>query len=241
MSYAPRCFENLAQCLGHNLVKSISPQPHFWNGGESHNGAGQFMGNILECLGAGPRKLRQIFKTRIYYLPFVMAEALALFSSIAAVGTAADAALKISRWMFHIAKEIGGAQEAVERFADKIANFQLIIGAVHFALNQYLDPKDHSSLSPLMMYMKDRRIIKRLAETCDVLVVHIRSLKPRISGLQSKLSLISKLKWLACKNEVESMGPEMECVKTSMQLVLTLVQMEMTKSQQMTPEIQKEL
>jgi hypothetical protein len=170
-----------------------------------------------------------------------MAEALALFSSIADVGTAAEAALKISKWMYRAAREIRGAGGDIEKFADKIDDFQLIIGAAHFTLDRHYASEECLSLTPLLQYMDKRQILEHLGATSHKILRHIKNLRPSIERLQSRLSLFSKVRWWAFKSEIEALGPEMECVKSSIHVLLTLVQMDMIALQQTTPGLQKEM
>jgi hypothetical protein len=70
---------------------------------------------------------------------------------------------------------------------------------------------------------------------------HIGELKPRIKSLTSSISLKTKLKWLFRRTEVEALGPKMESVKTSLNLIMTIVTLETVSQKDFSKEVKREM
>ncbi len=150
-----------------------------------------------------------------------MAEILGLASSIVAIAGAADAALRMARSMRRLSKDLGAAREDIKHFARDIDNFASIIGAAHYSLQIHsTEPQSHTKV---LVFIHERNLLDRLVDQSDHVIDHIKELRPSIKSLRSRISFVERLKWLLHRADVRALGPKMESVKTSLNLVISLV------------------
>jgi hypothetical protein len=168
-------------------------------------------------------------------------EVIGLAASIIAIGQAAEIALNMSRSMRHLAHRVRAAQEDIRRFAKDIEIFSSVIGAAHYSLYIHCDTK--KTLSPVLHYIEHSKVLNQLVEQSEGVVDHIRELKPRIQSLKSRIPLNAKFKWIFRRAEIEALGPKMESVKASLNLIMAIVTMEMLaqKDSSTSKEVRREM
>jgi hypothetical protein len=162
-------------------------------------------------------------------------EAIGLAASIVAIGQAAEIALNMSRSMRRLARRIRAAQDDIRRFAKDIEIFSSVIGAAHFSLYSHCDTE--KTLSPVLQYIEHSKVLDQLVEQSDGVIDHIGELKPRIRTLESRIPLKTKFKWVFRRAEVEALGPKMESVKTSLNLIITIVTLEIVAQKDSSKEV----
>jgi hypothetical protein len=162
-------------------------------------------------------------------------EVIGLAASIVAIGQAADIALNMSKSMRRLARRVRAAQDDIRQFSEDIEIFSSVIGAAHFSLYRHCDTK--KTLSPVLRYMEHSKVLDRLVEQSDGLIDHIGELKPRIRSLESRIPLKTKFKWLFRRAEVEALGPKMESVKASLNLIMTIVTLEVVAQEHSSKEV----
>jgi hypothetical protein len=166
-------------------------------------------------------------------------EVIGLAASIIAIGQAAQIALQMSKSMRHISHSLGAAEHDIRGFARDIETFSSVIGAAHFSLHCHYLPE--KTPSPVFRYMEHSNVLDLLVEQSDEVIDHIYELKPRIKSLASSISLKTKLKWLFRRTEVEALGPKMESVKTSLNLIITIVTLETVTQRGSSKEVKREM
>jgi hypothetical protein len=168
-------------------------------------------------------------------------EVIGLAASIVAIGQAAQIALNMSRSMRRLARRIRAARDDIRRFAKDIEIFSSVIEAAHYSLYIHCDPK--KTLSPVLHYIENSKVLNQLVEQSDGVIDHIGELKPRIQSLESRIPLKTKFKWIFRRAEIEALGPKMESVKASLNLIMTIVSMEMLaqKDSSTSKEVQREM
>jgi hypothetical protein len=162
-------------------------------------------------------------------------EVIGLAASIVAIGQAAQIALNMSRSMRRLARRIRAAQDDIRQFAEDIDIFSSVIGAAHFSLYSHCDTE--KTLTPVLRYIEHSKVLDRLVEQSDGVIDHIRELKPRIRSLESRIPLKTKFKWLFRRTEVEALRPKMESVKASLNLIITIVTLEVVAQKHSSKEV----
>jgi hypothetical protein len=166
-------------------------------------------------------------------------EVIGLAASIIAIGQAAQIALRMSRSMRHLSRKLGAVQDDIRGFARDIETFSSVISAAHFSLHcNYLPEKTPSAV---FRHMEHSNVLGLLVEQSNGVINHIGELKPRIKSLTSSISLKTKLKWLFRRTEVEALGPKMESVKTSLNLIMTIVTLETVSQKDFSKEVKREM
>jgi len=151
-----------------------------------------------------------------------MAEAIVgLVASLVALEAAAESAWKISKKMIRLARKLRAAKKEIKEFASEIKTFSLVIGAARFTLHCHCN--GNSSRSDVLTHIGNEQIFELLVEQFDLIMDNIEGLWPRLESLESNLSFITRLKWLTRQKYVEALTPKMNSVKTSLELVVSLV------------------
>ena len=130
------------------------------------------------------------------------------------------------------------AREDVEEFAVNVSSFALIVQMAYDGIQHHC--KNHSQ-SPALHYVQEFDALRDIESQCNRISEHIHAIKPLMRSVQSKIDLLTRLKWVLRKSEVEALHPKMECVKSSLLLLIFVVLLEVKAGQQQTPEIQKEM
>jgi hypothetical protein len=152
-----------------------------------------------------------------------MAEILGLVASIAAVAGVADHALRLARSMKRLSRDLGAARKDIRCFARDIDAFSSIIGAAHYTLQTHAKPE---SPSKIVVFIHERKLLGQLVEQSDRVIDHIEELRPGIKSLKSSISFITRIRWIMRREDVNALRPKMESVKTSLNLVISMVMYE---------------
>jgi hypothetical protein len=166
-----------------------------------------------------------------------MAEIIGLAASIIAIGGAADTAWKIAKNMRRLARDLGAAREDIRKFAREIEDFSLLIGSAHLSLHN-LSTKSQAQ-TKVLQYMHDQKLLKRIVAASNRVMDYIDKIWPRLKSLESSFGLLEKIKWVTRRSQVEALGPKMESVKSSLQLVVNIVTLETLLNQGHSPEIKR--
>jgi hypothetical protein len=167
----------------------------------------------------------------------LMAELIGLAASIIAIGGAADTAWKIGRAMRRLARHLGAAREDIRKFARDIEDFSLLIGGAQLSLhNLSMKPQAQTKV---LEYIHNRKLLKRIVAASNRVMDYIYKIWPRLESLESSLALFEKIKWVRRRSQVEALGPKMESVKSSLQLVVSVVTLETLLNQGQSPETKR--
>lgn len=163
-----------------------------------------------------------------------MAEAIGLAASIIAIGGAADTAYRIQRKIRRLARDLGAAQENILKFATEIKDFSLVVSTANLSLHEY--SKKSSAENKVLQHIQRHEVLGRIVTASDCVMDHIYKLMPRLKSLESSIPLVERWKWVLRRTEVEALGPKMESVKSSLQLIVTVVTLESVLNQGESPE-----
>ena len=158
-----------------------------------------------------------------------MAEVVGLAASIIAIGTAADAAYKTQKRIRRLARDLGAAQENILKFATEIKDFYLVVTTANFSLHEY--SKKSPAENKVLQHIQHHELLHRIVRASECVMDHIYTLMPRLKSLESSIPLVERWKWVLRRTEVEALGPKMESVKSSLQLIVTVVTLESVLNQ----------
>jgi hypothetical protein len=153
-----------------------------------------------------------------------MAEIVGLVASITAIAQAAEMATKVSRRLFRLAQRVRAAREEIKDFAMQTQLFAGVVGLAHQSLQQH--NRSQGSGSQVLLYVDNFRVIEDVVAASQRVTDHTKQLMPQLRALRSRLSLWTRIKWVMRKSEVEAMGPKMECVKTSLTVIMAVISLE---------------
>jgi len=92
-----------------------------------------------------------------------------------------------------------------------------------------------------MNYIVKRDPLSKLVADSNMVLHQIKNIKPRIKRMRNRLSLVNKVRWLFLKIVFDTLGPEMECLKTSMNLLLSLISLDVINSRERSRAVRKEM
>ena len=153
-----------------------------------------------------------------------MAEIVGLASGIIAIAGAADTAFKMAKSIRRLSRDLGAARKNIRNFSREIEAFSSIIGAAHYSLETH--SRKPQSQSKVLVFIQERKLLDQLVDQSNHVINHIEEIWPRIKSLKSSVSFITRLKWILRRTDMIALGPKMESVKTSLNLVITLVTFE---------------
>ena len=165
-----------------------------------------------------------------------MAEVVGLVASITAIVGIAGAATKLSKTLYGVARDAGSAREDIETWAFAFASFSSVIQTAHMSLNDHFKNRTQSSV---IRYIKEQHVLEVLMKHSERIKVQINKVRPYARAISSSTTLFTKFKWILRKSEVESLGPKMESVKTSLMTLLEVISLEILKEAVPTNETKK--
>jgi hypothetical protein len=159
----------------------------------------------------------------------IMAELIGLAASIIAIGGAADTAYRVQRKIRRLARDLGAAKDNILKFATEIKDFSLVISTANLSLHEYAQKS--SAETKVLQQIHNHKLLGRIVNASNRVIDHIDKLFPRLESLESSIRLWERLKWVMRRTEVEALGPKMESVKSSLQLIVCVVTLESVLNQ----------
>ena len=153
-----------------------------------------------------------------------MAEIVGLASGIIAIACAADNALQMAKSIRRLSRDLGAAKKDIRNFSREIEAFSSIIGAAHYSLETH--SRKLQSQSKVLIFIQERKVLDKLVHQSGRVIDHIDEIRPGIESLKSRISFVTRLKWIFRRTDVIALGPKMESVKTSLNLVINIVTLE---------------
>jgi hypothetical protein len=117
--------------------------------------------------------------------------------------------------------------------------FAGVVGAAHQSLQQH--NRTQGSESPVLHYVENFHVIEDVVAASQNVTDHTKRLMPQLRSLRSSIALWTRIKWVMQKSEVEAMGPKMECVKTSLILIINVISLEKGRQQEQAAPNQAEV
>jgi hypothetical protein len=152
-----------------------------------------------------------------------MAEAVLVIGLISGIGSIASAAIKLSRMLRRIAKDIGSVEEEVVDFAKNVAIFSSVIWVANESLQHHCS---QGGPTATISRIRNERIMEQLCDQSIAVNRRIGRVGHQLKGLKSRFDFISRLKWRSWKPEVRELSLKMESVKSSLNLLVCAIALE---------------
>lgn len=157
-----------------------------------------------------------------------------LVASIGGIVHIAGTAAKFSATLYRTARSAGSARKDIEEFAMDVSTFASVIRVAHDSIQDHC--RNNCQLH-VLQYVEEHAVLGHIEAQCGRIAEHIQALGPRMSSIQSRIDLITRFKWTFRKQEVQALHPKMECVKSSLILLMLIVRFELKGAQERTPDI----
>lgn len=167
-----------------------------------------------------------------------MADPLSLTASIIAIGGAAVAALKISIALCDIARNVNEAADDIENFSLDVRSFALVVQLGHDSLERH---QRRSPLSHVLQYIESNNVIEQLAKQSERTKDRLEKAWKSTDSLEGGVKLVNKFRWMLKKEEIRGLKPEMESLKTSLQVVMSSIMMEFLQQKEDSEDIREEM
>ena len=107
----------------------------------------------------------------------------------------------------------------MKRFALQVQAFSDVVEAAELSLRNYCTENKESSL---VDFICSRRILDNIGHEAEAVEEHLRAIRDQVRGLGSSSILWASMKWALKKSSILGLFPEMECVKSSLNLLVAI-------------------
>jgi hypothetical protein len=167
-----------------------------------------------------------------------MMDPLSLTASLVAIGGAAAAAFQIATSLRDVAQAVKEAAEDIENFSIDVRSFALVAQLGHDSLERH---QKRSPMSLVLQYIKSHNVIEELAKQSQRTKGRLEKAWKPTDKLESRVEMINKLRWVMKKKVIQSLKPEMESLKTSLQVVMSSIMMEFLQQKEDSEENREEM
>lgn len=152
-----------------------------------------------------------------------MAEVLAITGGLAAALQLSSFAIKFAKALYQLAADAGAAASEVERFANQVKIFSAAVTVAHRTLSNFCaeNPK-----SPLVIFISSRRVLADIGTEASIVRRRLRRIRDKVMGMRSRSAVWAYIKWSFKKSSILNLHPEMEGVKTSLDLLISTAYLE---------------
>ncbi|RDW71699.1 hypothetical protein BP5796_07733 [Coleophoma crateriformis] len=153
----------------------------------------------------------------------MLMDPLSASASIAALIGAVSEAAKIIRRLYRAARNAGKLRDEVEFFASQVQFFGSMISHVSSAIDGHFEQYGRSETLERL----GPKALKHLAAQCMYILGSIKRAKTQMpSGKTGIQGFIDRFKWLTNAPERDKLCSRMECIKSNLQFILTVVHFE---------------
>ena len=119
-----------------------------------------------------------------------------------------------------------------------IKSFESLIGLACTSLDRQFK---NTSRSPVICYIDDFKVMDDLVRQSKNVKRHMKRATPKMKRLPSNIDFFTEVKWALGKSKILALGPQIESVKTSLILIMTIVKMEQVQQEPQSDEAAKEM
>ncbi|KAK1623796.1 hypothetical protein BDP81DRAFT_399142 [Colletotrichum phormii] len=162
-----------------------------------------------------------------------MAEVLGLVSSFAAIIQLVQYGEKFAKALYQYSEQQGYRTDEIERYAIQAITFSDVVRTAHFSLNQHCKkyPK-----SPVLDFIATQGALDNIAFQSESVELRLRKATSQVrSYLGSRNFVLSFFKWWYQKDCIKDLFPEMESIKTSLQLLMATAHFEIATMERNDP------
>ncbi|KAK1516623.1 hypothetical protein CPAR01_16239 [Colletotrichum paranaense] len=162
-----------------------------------------------------------------------MAEVLGLVSSFAAIIQLVQYGEKFAKALYQYSEQRGYRAEKIEHYANDVVTFSDVVRTAHFSLSQHC--KKYPG-SPVLDFIATQGVLNNIAFQSGSVEQRLKKATSQIrSCLGSKSFVLSFFNWLYQKDSIKDLFPEMESIKTSLQLLLATAHFEIVTMERNDP------
>lgn len=169
-----------------------------------------------------------------------MAEAFAIATGAFACLTAAEFFFKCHRSIYRSAKMIKGARDDIFTFANHVELFGGLMGTVRVALKPYVNKKQQDAPQTLQ-YLVKKDVLTMVFNQVKTIQSDVRYFVPILRNLRTIPRWLVIVQLVFRKREIEAITIKMKSVKSSLQLVMTSIQLENAREQPRCEESTQEM
>ncbi len=152
-----------------------------------------------------------------------------IIGSIAAVIQLADCSLAFAQTLTRLFHEADTLLEDVENFAAQTQSFSDIVSLAHATLYKHCSPGQHDS--PIIDRIVNYGVLAGLSRQSSIVLRRLRHADRQVEAMKSRFRWVTRIRWFVSKPAILELSPEMEKVKTSLHIVLVMVQLEKSEYQ----------
>ncbi|EXF86001.1 hypothetical protein CFIO01_05936 [Colletotrichum fioriniae PJ7] len=162
-----------------------------------------------------------------------MTEVLGLVSSFAAIIQLVQYGEKFAKALYQYSEQRGYRAEKIEHYANDVVTFSDVVRTAHFSLTQHCKKYPES---PVLDFIATQGVLNNIASQSGSVEQRLKIAASQIrSCLGSKSFVLSFFKWWYQRNSIKDLFPEMESIKTSLQLLLATAQFEIVTMERDDP------
>jgi len=165
---------------------------------------------------------------------------LSIAASIVALCTAAKSCHKLAKSAYRTSVRVKTAQDDIYNFSRDVHLFGDVLLLACNALEPFQD--EESQQRPVIQYLVDKKVLDQLSKMSDRLLRELDDYIPaELRDLRNTWKLVTRFRWVSQRKEIEAMGPKMESLKCSFNLVLNSVLLETVRLQPRTEGNSREM
>ncbi|EFQ32862.1 uncharacterized protein GLRG_08006 [Colletotrichum graminicola M1.001] len=152
-----------------------------------------------------------------------MAEVIGIVASAAALIQLVCYGKKSARALYQFSHRAGISKPDVERCANHLRTFSLAVSLAVETLDEY---GANTSTSSVFDFIASKQVLRAISIDSDSLVMRLTSVLKRFRGLaKSSRTPVAFVKWWLHKDDVITLFPEMEMIKTNLTLIIATIQL----------------
>jgi hypothetical protein len=132
--------------------------------------------------------------------------------------------LRLSESIMRIAQDVPAKIDDIEDFAWELSTFAAAIQSAHMALTLYASSNE--SETPVLKYMRANKVFYNIVEQSGQILKQIRHLRGPLKSLKGYFPWLTKLRWVFCAGDVQSLGTKLQSIKNTMSLILSTLALE---------------
>ncbi|OBR14630.1 hypothetical protein CH63R_03356 [Colletotrichum higginsianum IMI 349063] len=154
-----------------------------------------------------------------------MAEIVGIVASAAALVQLVRYGKKSAHALYQFSHHAGVSQIDVERCANQIQSFSLIVGSARQSLDQH---REDCTGSAVLDFISAHRVFDAITIDAKSVKIRLKLAARQFSSLaKGKRTLPAFINWWLHKDAVVSLFPEMERIKTNLMLIILVIQLEL--------------
>lgn len=151
-------------------------------------------------------------------------EFLALAAAVATITQLVHYSDGFASYLRDFARTLNTAKEEVGHFASQLQTFAHVTGLARTSIQEHYRKYPES---PVFTYIREKEVLENLNEELRFVRRRLKEAKRRVYGVKgSKSRILMKIRWSLNKKSILGIFPEMESVKTILNLMVSIATLE---------------